>query len=81
MARAMEKGMENVMDMVAEHTLEQRLSQISHKVRHMDPEHHTPLLTSLIGALEGPASYDPEGIRAAVHSIEAVVEDFEQNLK
>ncbi len=77
----MKKGMENVMDMVAEHTLDQRISQISHKVRQMDPEHHTPLLAALLGGLRGPAGYDPEGIRAAVHSIEVIVEDFEQNLK
>ena len=62
-------------------SLETKLNAISHRIREMDFNNHTALLSAIIGGLKGHASYDPDGIRAAVNTIEVVVTDFENNLR
>ncbi len=57
------------------------LNDIGQRIRTLPPEKHSALVVGIIGGLKGAASYDPEGIRAAVHSIEAVLEEFEEPLQ
>jgi len=57
-------------------SLQQRLERVSTQIHQLDPDHHSALLFSLLGTIEGVAQFNPQRIETIVHLLEQVMNDM-----
>ncbi|MBV1790235.1 hypothetical protein KQ940_19445 [Marinobacterium sp. D7] len=57
-------------------TLQQRLDRIATQLHQLDPNHHSALLFSFIGTIEGATQFQPYQMVKTIDLLERVVNDI-----